>query len=53
MGRRVQVIPGPAAVGGTPRRCPDTSRIRALGYRPRVSLKDGIARTVEWYGVAS
>jgi len=49
MGLQIEVVPGPAALGGTPRRCPDISRVQALGYRPRVSLTDGLARTVEWY----
>lgn len=37
------------AEGGTPRRCPDISKIRSLGYRPRINLKDGLGRTIEWY----
>jgi nucleoside-diphosphate-sugar epimerase len=49
MGVKVQVVPGPPAVGGTRRRCPDISRARALGYRPRVSLEAGLAHTVQWY----
>ncbi|WP_082909258.1 NAD-dependent epimerase/dehydratase family protein [Mycolicibacterium iranicum] len=40
---------GEAAVGGTPRRCPDLTKIRSLGYRPRVNLDDGLRRTVAWY----
>lgn len=33
------------------RRCPDTSRARTqLGYKPVVSLDDGLDRTLEWYG---
>jgi dTDP-glucose 4,6-dehydratase len=27
----------------------DSSRLRALGWSPRVSFDDGIARTVDWY----
>lgn len=27
----------------------DTSRLRALGWRPRVGLAEGLARTVDWY----
>lgn len=49
IGREVELQPGPPAPGGTSRRCPDTTRIRALGFAPKVSLKEGIERTVAWY----
>ena len=45
----VNVLPSPAASGGTPRRCPDISKIRALGYRPQVPLAEGLKKTCEWY----
>lgn len=50
-GREVRVEPGAAgeARGGTPRRCPDISRLEALGYRPTTSLKDGVKSTAAWY----
>ncbi|WP_454149527.1 NAD-dependent epimerase/dehydratase family protein [Microbacterium lacticum] len=41
--------PGEAPEGGTPRRCPDITKMRALGYEPSVGLDDGLTRTVEWY----
>lgn len=44
-----EFIAGPAAEGGTPRRCPDIAKMRALGYDPRVSLAEGVRRTVDWY----
>jgi GDP-L-fucose synthase len=34
---------------GTPRKLLDTSRITALGWSPRIELRDGIAATYEWY----
>ena len=34
---------------GTPQKLLDTSRLTALGWRPRVTLKDGIALTYDWF----
>jgi nucleoside-diphosphate-sugar epimerase len=48
-GREVRVVPGELRPGGTLRRCPDITRMRALGYEPRVSLEEGLAATVDWY----
>jgi nucleoside-diphosphate-sugar epimerase len=48
-GKRVKVVPGPAAAGGTCRRCPDIAKIAALGYAPRIPLRDGLAITAKWY----
>lgn len=45
----VKAQPSSATSGGTPRRCPDISKLRALGYRPQVSLVEGLERTCEWY----
>ncbi|HLT11520.1 MAG TPA: GDP-L-fucose synthase [Micromonosporaceae bacterium] len=39
----------PSKPDGTPRKVLDVSRITALGWAPRISLRDGIADTVRWY----
>lgn len=49
MGRQLQIEPSAATAGGTPRRCPDIGKMRALGYDPRVDLAEGLRRTVAWY----
>jgi dTDP-glucose 4,6-dehydratase/UDP-glucose 4-epimerase len=48
-GRDLELQFGPPAPGGTPRRCPNTAKIRALGFAPKVSLDEGIQKTVAWY----
>lgn len=49
VGVSVVLNAGPAPLGGTPRRCPDIGKMRAIGYEPAVALADGVARTAEWY----
>ena len=48
-GCTVRLRPGAAPAGGTDRRCPDITRLRALGYAPRVALADGLPEVVRWY----
>jgi nucleoside-diphosphate-sugar epimerase len=49
VGREIEVLPGTLAQGSTPRRCPDISKLTALGYVPRVSLDKGLRTLVDWY----
>jgi nucleoside-diphosphate-sugar epimerase len=48
-GRKIELVKGPPAAGGTPRRCPDISKLAKLGYKPRVPLDDGLKATLDWY----
>lgn len=34
---------------GMPRKLSDISKIKGLGWQPRMSLEDGIRKTYEWY----
>jgi len=34
---------------GTPRKLLDTTRLQKLGWKPHISLRDGIRRTYEWF----
>jgi len=48
-GREVKVIPGMLAKGSPPRRCPDITKMRALGYEPKVPLAQGLGPVLDWY----
>ena len=48
-GREIALEPQPLQKGGTYRRCPDISKLAALGYTPKVMLKDGFPILADWY----
>jgi nucleoside-diphosphate-sugar epimerase len=49
VGREIELVAGPLAAGGTPRRCPDISKLEKLGYKPAVPLDQGLKTTLDWY----
>lgn len=48
-GRRIEIVPGELARGGTRRRCPDITKLFALGYQPKFRFRDGLPITADWY----
>ena len=48
-GRNVSIIPSPPTKGATSRRCPDISKLKKLGYAPKVTFKEGLCLTAKWY----
>ena len=48
-GQVIKVVPGTLPKGSPPRRLPDTSKIRALGFTPRWEFGAAIEDTVRWY----
>ena len=48
-GRDIEFISRPAPAGGTERRCPDIGKLAKLGFRPQVTLAQGLPPTVDWY----
>jgi nucleoside-diphosphate-sugar epimerase len=46
---QITLSPMETPKGETPRRCPDNSKLKLLGFNPEISIDDGIKRTVEWY----
>lgn len=50
MGLTLKVQGGDLRPGSTLRRCPDIGKMRALGFVPKINLREGLAQTAEWYG---
>jgi GDP-L-fucose synthase len=48
-----RVVYDPSKPDGTPRKLMDSSRLRALGWKPEITLGDGIARTYNWFCTSS
>jgi GDP-L-fucose synthase len=49
VGYRGKIAFDPSKPDGTPRKLLDSSRIAALGWKPEISLDDGVAATYRWY----
>ncbi|NBM16483.1 GDP-L-fucose synthase [Streptomyces sp. GC420] len=49
VGYRGSIEWDPSQPDGTPRKLLDVSRLTALGWTPRIGLREGIAQTYDWY----
>lgn len=47
LGHAGEIVTDPARPDGTPRKLMDSSRLRAMGWAPKVGLREGIARAYE------
>lgn len=49
LGRKAERNLVPAHPADTPETWSDTTKLQKLGYKPTTSIKDGVAKFVEWY----
>jgi UDP-glucose 4-epimerase len=49
LGREARIIEGPLTAGSTQRRCPDITKLRGIGYTPKLSFAQGLPSLVNWY----
>jgi GDP-L-fucose synthase len=48
VGFEIEILYDASKPDGTPRKLLDSTRLQALGWKPRISLKDGIRQTYHW-----
>ncbi len=49
MPSKVEIVWDTSKPSGDRKRLMDTSRIQAIGFRPEISLNEGIKETIQWY----
>jgi GDP-L-fucose synthase len=49
VGYKGRIVYDASKPDGTPRKLMDSTRLHELGWRSRIDLKTGLARTYEWY----
>lgn len=45
----IHIIPGTKVSGSPDHRCPDISKLMKLGFKPKISLQEGLKQTIKWY----
>jgi GDP-L-fucose synthase len=48
LGFEVEIVFDTSKPDGTPRKLLDSTRLRSLGWKPRISLKEGVLQTYHW-----
>lgn len=48
-GKEVAVVAGEIAKGSPARRCPDTTKLKKLGFKPKTAFSQGLLATARWY----
>jgi len=49
VGYEGDIVLDPSKPDGTPRKLMDSSKLKQLGWSPKISLRDGIRQTYDWY----
>lgn len=49
VGFKGEIVKDTSKPDGTPRKLMSADRLRAMGWAPKIGLKDGIAQTYEWF----
>lgn len=47
--KKINIIPGKLSEGSTLHRCPDISKIKKLGFQPKIRIDEGLQKTIQWY----
>ncbi len=48
-GKEVAIVSGEIARGSPMRRCPDITKLKKLGFKPKTSFSEGLRITAKWY----
>ena len=49
MDKKIKIIKRPIAKGGTLIRYPDIKKIKKIGFVKKISLNQGLLKTIKWY----
>lgn len=49
MGKKIKIKNKPLTKGSPLRRCPETTKIKKLGFRSQITIEEGLKKTIEWY----